>query len=545
MFGVVAIIMSVVLIVPALFNITYYQSNRAFLQDEATYLSMLNLEKEESGVEIGITEVREPHINTNLQIQLDDITVPWYIMFSDIMTADTGKTLDNIWKEHAQTQSFIFNNDDVVIKHNGVFMDVSQIYESTSIDIDTTMTTTTTKRNLVQTAKSKTSTFSYYSPYYAILDALIRNINSFNANPWDPAENVTSVQGWYSYTTKVQKGGRVKSMGLISPYFKSDRFMKDENKDLLGFYHMYENLYKTNVQLDPTLDGLYDSNIQNIRASNWYPSGIANQDVIKRINWLDKQARDFVAKNESMLGKVSDETFLKAMALNLAIKHNQVFGNRYASSIDIANLSNDDLLRLSIAKKNDVLMSSTLTFPRFVYETGGTFSVALAMLLSVTMKASSILKPLFVIVTFALIFFSVFIIKICMRKKEATYLGYIITVILLCLTNIAYSIMLKLTLFLPSLFPPAVCIVIQIILQVAYLFILSNVLWYAAKDWHDMAAFRYMQKLEALQMKIRDKLLFWRKVEGSTGFGGSTRLSTPEQNQKMLATMLDERERRQ
>ena len=545
MFGVVAIIMSVVLIVPALFNITYYQSNRAFLQDEATYLSMLNLEKEESGVEIGMTEVREPHINTNLQIQLDDITVPWYIMFSDIMTADTGKTLDNIWKEHAQTQSFIFNNDDVVIKHNGVFMDVSQIYESTSIDIDTTMTTTTTKRNLVQTAKNKTSTFSYYSPYYAILDALIRNINSFNANPWDPTENVTSVQGWYSYTTKVQKGGRVKSMGLISPYFKSDRFMKDENKDLLGFYHMYENLYKTNVQLDPTLDGLYDSNIQNIRASNWYPSGIANQDVVKRINWLDKQARDFVAKNESMLGKVSDETFLKAMALNLAIKHNQVFGNRYASSIDIANLSNDDLLRLSIAKKNDVLMSSTLTFPRFVYETGGTFSVALAMLLSVTMKASSILKPLFVIVTFALIFFSVFIIKICMRKKEATYLGYIITVILLCLTNIAYSIMLKLTLFLPSLFPPAVCIVIQIILQVAYLFILSNVLWYAAKDWHDMAAFRYMQKLEALQMKIRDKLLFWRKVEGSTGFGGSTRLSTPEQNQKMLATMLDERERRQ
>ena len=542
--GTGAIIMSVVLIVPALFDITYYQSNRALLQDEATYLSMLNLEKEESGVEIGMTEVREPHINTDLQIQLDDISVPWYTMFSNIMTADTGKTLDNIWKEHAQTQSFIFNNDDVVIKHNGVYMDVSQIYDSTSIDIDTTMTSTTTKRNLVQTAKNKTSTFSYYSPYYAILDALIRNVNTYNANPWDPNENVTNVQGWYSYTTKVQRGGRVKSMGLIAPYFKSDRFMSDENKDILGFYHMYSNLYQTDVQQDPALDGLYDSNLQNIRASNWYPTGIANQDVIKRIDWLTKQARDFVAKNQDMLGKVSDETFLKAMALNLAIKHNQVFGNRYASSIDISNLSNDDLLRLSIAKKNEVMMTSTLTFPRFVYETGGTFAVVVAMILSVTMKVSSILKPAAVILTFALIFFSVFIIKICMRKKEATYLGYIVTVLLLCLTNIAYSLMLKVTLFLPTLFPPAVCIIIQILLQVGYLFILANVLWYAAKDWHDMAAFKYMQKVEALQMKIRDSFTFWRKGEGSTGFGGSTRISTPEKNHAMLNEMFDERERR-
>jgi hypothetical protein len=505
---------------------------------------MLNLEKEESGVEIGMTEVREPHINTNLQIQLDDITVPWYIMFSNVMTADTGKTLDNIWQEHAQTQSFIFNNDDVVIKHNGVYMDVSQIYDSTSIDIDTTMTSITTKRNLVQTAKNKTSTFSYYSPYYAILDALIRNVNTYNANPWDPNENVTNVQGWYSYTTKVQRGGRVKSMGLIAPYFKSERFMSDENKDILGFYHMYSNLYQTDVQQDPALDGLYDSNLQNIRASNWYPTGIANQDVIKRIDWLTKQARDFVAKNENMLGKVSDETFLKAMALNLAIKHNQVFGNRYASSIDIANLSNDDLLRLSVAKKNDVMMTSTLTFPRFVYETGGTFAVVVAMILSVTMKVSSILKPAAVILTFALIFFSVFIIKICMRKKEATYLGYIVTILLLCLTNIAYSLMLKITLFLPTLFPPAVCIIIQILLQVGYLFILGNVIYYAAKDWHDMAAFKYMQKVEALQMKIRDSFTFWRKGEGSTGFGGSTRVSTPEKNHAMLNEMFDERERR-
>lgn len=542
--GTGAIMMSVVLIVPALFDITYYQSNRALLQDEATYLSMLNLEKEESGVEIGMTEVREPHINTNLQIQLDDITVPWYIMFSNVMTADTGKTLDNIWQEHAQTQSFIFNNDDVVIKHNGVYMDVSQIYESTSIDIDTTMTSTTTKRNLVQTAKNKTSTFSYYSPYYAILDALIRNVNTYNANPWEPEENVTNVQGWYSYTTKVQRGGRVKSMGLIAPYFKSERFMSDENKDILGFYHMYSNLYQTDVQQDPALDGLYDSNLQNIRASNWYPTGIANQDVIKRIDWLTKQARDFVARNENMLGKVSDETFLKAMALNIAIKHNQVFGNRYASSIDIANLSNDDLLRLSVAKKNDVMMTSTLTFPRFVYETGGTFAVVVAMILSVTMKVSSILKPAAVILTFALIFFSVFIIKICMRKKEATYLGYIVTILLLCLTNIAYSLMLKITLFLPTLFPPAVCIIIQILLQVGYLFILGNVIYYAAKDWHDMAAFKYMQKVEALQMKIRDSFTFWRKGEGSTGFGGSTRISTPEKNHAMLNEMFDERERR-
>ena len=58
------ITMLTVLTIPMIFEATYYQSNRALLQNESTLISMLNLEKKESGVEIGVTEVKEPELST-------------------------------------------------------------------------------------------------------------------------------------------------------------------------------------------------------------------------------------------------------------------------------------------------------------------------------------------------------------------------------------------------------------------------------------------------------------------------------------------------
>lgn len=55
-----------------------------------------------------------------------------------------------------------------------------------------------------------------------------------------------------------------------------------------------------------------------------------------------------MADNKELLGKISDETFLKVMAMYLSTKHNAAFGAQKASALEIYNLSNDDLIRMSI-----------------------------------------------------------------------------------------------------------------------------------------------------------------------------------------------------
>ena len=86
------ITMLTVLTIPMIFEATYYQSNRALLQNESTLISMLNLEKKESGVEIGVTEVKEPELSTELYLKLESIEIPWYELFYNAVYTDTYNT---------------------------------------------------------------------------------------------------------------------------------------------------------------------------------------------------------------------------------------------------------------------------------------------------------------------------------------------------------------------------------------------------------------------------------------------------------------------
>lgn len=532
-----------VLTVPVVFEATYYQSNRALLQDETSYISMLNLEKRESGVEIGVTDVTDPDIKTQLFLKLEDVKVPWYELFYNSIYTNTYKTLNNLYANYAQEHSAVANQADVEIKNDGVYVDVNKIYDSSSVDFDIKSDDANSRR-LIQTAKDKTSTFSYYSPYYAILDALIQNVNYYNENPRGDKE--PDVQGWYSYTTKAQKGGRLKTVGLIEPYFTSSKFMEDDAKDTLGFKTIYKDLISDDYEQDPATRRVYSSgNMLAMSRSYWYPVGMTDTEVSKRISYLVKDAREFVANNKDMLGKISDETFLKVMAMNLAIKHNRIFGCSMASSFEIYNLSSDDLIRLSIADRTSVMLNSTLSYPRFVYVVGGTSSVFAAAMLSMIMWISGIVKPLLVIIAFITIFLSIFIFKVCMRKEGTSLYGYVITTLLLCLTNVLYSVILKLSMYLPTLgMTPFMCLVIQAIVQLAYLVILLKVVGTAFRDWRDLGYERYAHKADDMKISIFNFLHKDKDNSTNPFYGGTQMKSDPEKNWSYYDKMMEERKRR-
>ena len=132
-----------------------------------------------------------------------------------------------------------------------------------------------------------------------------------------------------------------------------------------------------------------------------------------------------------------------------------------------------------------------------------------------------------------------------MHKKGSSLWGYFITTLLLCLTNVLYSVVLKLSMFLPKLgLTPFLCIAIQIVVQIVYMVVLLNVVGTAFKEWHDLGYARYANKAQDMKLGLF-QFMHKQKGDGSNPFyGGTTAKSDPEKNWNYYDTMMEERRRR-
>ena len=219
-----------------------------------------------------------------------------------------------------------------------------------------------------------------------------------------------------------------------------------------------------------------------------------------RVDEMDGFLREFITKNRDMLGRVTDETFIKVTALAMSIKYNQLFGVPNANAVEIFNMDSYDLLRVGMASKEDVVMSSPMSFSRFVYTFGGVAGTYSAAFLGIILWLGSFIKPLCTIVVFMSVFLSLFIFKVVLRRESANIIGYVQTVLLLCCTNIAHAIILKVSLRLPSLgLSTTGCLIFMLIGQVTYLLILSYVVGVAARDWQNLGAGIYSEQWQKLK----------------------------------------------
>lgn len=468
---------AVIMTVPVVFDITYYQSNRLLLQDETAYIAMLNLEKQQSGVEVGVTEVKVPDINTKLLIKLDNFNVPWYDLFSTVMFDGTVESVKELYSTELDALP-ISAQEDIVVINDGVYMTTNQLFSSADVNVDLD-----TKNLYMRT--DKTLSASYYSPYYAILETLIYRVNLYNQ------EN-----NWYAFNTKMHKGGKLKTVGLISQYLKSTEFMESEG-DILEMLTLHG--FEQSLSLGSVFT---DTDLKQMEWSLWTQPKVNYDQCEKRANLVSDYAREFVAKNKDLLGKISDETFLKVMALSIAMYHNKVFNVQAADCYEIYNLSNDDILRLSVAPKEKVMSTSTLTFGRFVYEVGRGPAVVAAIILEAVLWISSYVKPLCTLLVFISIFASIFIFKIVLRKESSNLYGYIITTLLLCATNVLHSILLKFCLNMPNLgLSPTVCMLLQVVLQGSYMAVLIWVAFFSIREWRDLGFDKVQSKVQQVTSK--------------------------------------------
>ena len=467
--GVVLLVLSLIVGVPAAFELSYYQSNKLLLQEETEYLMMLNLEKSESGQEIGISSIHEPDTNTTLYLKLADVQIPWWDLLPKIIISSSANNLEALYAEY-EGQHPISGAKDVTVLNDAVYISTDKLFGSSSITFSPTLKT------MWQQSSGDTPA-SYYTPYYYFLEQLINKTNT-----WVKANN------YYSYTTKVQRGGKLKTLGYVQPYFTSEQFMQ-EGMDYFGLYTLYDATPPM-VYTDELLLG--DSELSAVRASQWCNLNMSEDARIARIEKLNQYAREWVARHKELLGKVTDETFLKCMALSCAMEHNRLFNTMRADNLEIYELSNEDLMRLSIADHDTVMKSSTMSYARFVFTVGGTPAVYAAAFLTLVNFLSSWVKPIATLVVFCITCISIFVFKLILRKNNNSIYGYICTILLMCSVNVLGSVFLKLSMYIPSTgLPPTVCILVQIVVQCAYIYALLWVIKTAVKGWRNVGFERY------------------------------------------------------
>lgn len=458
--GILVIAVVSVLLIPVSYDIAYYQSNKYLLQDEAEYIMMLNTEKNMSGREIGIYSVAEPENNTKIYIKLENFEFNWLEVLPDVIFGDSITVLDERYKEFL-ANSLIANQPNVLAQNDGMYMDVQDIFDTSTINFNTS-------RHALYQRVSVDPVASYYIPYYYFLDALIKNMNDYN-----------SKHSLYAYSTKIMRGGAVKTVNLCNAYFTSKEFMEDDSQDFLGLAQIYNS--PGSIQLMPIFD---EESAKLARSSQWVTVGMDEDGCAQRITLMTQKMREFVSKNRNLIGKVTDETFLKCMAMSLALDYNELFGIPSASALEIYNLSNADLMRLSIADKATTLEDSPMSFARFVYTEADTPGVYASVFLVIVTMFVQTMKTVITIAIMALLIISVFVFKILLRKPSHSIAGYLLTLLVICSTNILYAIILKISLLVPQTgLAPTVCILLQIIVQLAYLFLLSIVLSFALRDW--------------------------------------------------------------
>lgn len=539
-----------IVVIPNVFNITYYAANKFLLEDDAFRILLINEEKRQCGVEIKMTSVETPDVaNDDFSIRLESVTVPWYKQMKTVIFGDVSQPMSQV-REEAFGAVPITENNDVTIMGDGVYVTTSTLFDSVGIDY-LWKGDQYGRHGLYLWNTNSDQTAGYYSPYYAFLKVLTANVNSFNST-------AANGQPAYSYTSKYVSGNRLKTCGLCYNYFLSPEFMGEDaaqTDDIMQLRSIYYNADKfinykegeifentmdesensIRMAIDPTFRQAYAAaqNKEIVNMSSRYFNVFSEDDLNSfgycawynvrtlpdlehRIGVMDTYARSFIADNADLLTKVTDETFLKCMALYMSVKYNQVFGVDAANSLELYNLDSTDIIRLSSESAGNVALSVSMSYPRFVYNYGGEASVYAASFLSMILWIGSFIKPIATLLIFVIVVVSVWVFRIILQRPSANVWGYFCTVVFLCLTNLFHALLLKVGLLLPEIGLPMVgCLLFMCVGQVIYLLILSYIVGISLKDWSNLGFNEYQKEAMHLRAKFNSNSLDYDHLNGA------------------------------
>lgn len=550
---------SVIVVIPTVFQLTYYSANKLVLEDDAFRILMMNEEKRAVGSEVGLLDTTPYNHSSGFKIQLESLDLPWYKYVESVMFNFSRNVIDDMRTE-ANLGARVQGNNDVVYENDGVYITADKLFDSMGVDY-TFNAKAGEVYGLYLTESDVDQSMSFYSPYYVFLNTILANINEYNVG-----REGYLTQGM-NYTEKIMAGNRVKTVGVGYRYFSSVQFLEDDSdimrigqmyrdSNLEGFaqqiadkydikdfnpqpyedkdgnvisdpylmmqhaldetdqiskltkslsreYQTMYNRWNLNIKEETTFKRqmLYtDEDIKKFQNTLWWNEA-AIPDIERRIEALDRYARQFVTDNKDLMLRVTDETFCKLYALYMAIKYNQVFGISTANSLEIYGMDSEDLVRMCMVEDKDVAMATSQSFTSFVFNYGDVPTIIMVAFLMLVLTMGAFLKPLCVILVFLSVFLSIWVFRVLLQRKSANLYGYVITVLLLCATNLGHAVILKFGVWLPSIpfINAFIRVCIMCVLQIGYLGCLFFVVARALFDWYNLGYNEYKKDHEAMK----------------------------------------------
>lgn len=488
---------------PFVYKYTYYYTNRALLQDEAELISMLNLEKKMNNVELGITNSRNIETTSKIMLKMHDVRTDYVSFLDKMRNAVTASDVTSYFQSYVTTEPETFVSD-YELRGNTLYYDVEKLYDTSVITVDT-------NTNTIIQMTTGTPAASFRLPYYAILDYLIYQVNSYN-----------KLIDSYDYGTFSVGDGSLRTIGLTDRYFRSSAFRLTQ-EDVLNSVDELPSNIDPSILIFATYDkaGMYQiygrTSMDNrtvfddrsgMIKCQWYADAINAQELDALASYLDNEAVSWIIKNEDMLCRVSDETILKSLALHLALKYNSYLNVDGPKSFEIDRISTNDILRLCVADRDGVMSSSPYTYPKFILVKSGMPGIYLGALLSLVTFLLAAAKPLVTIITFFILIASLVVLRVLMNIKTENLKGCIKLAVFLSIVNISYSLALKFMLILPDSIPSFIRIIFMIALHMSYLALYIWLLIMLIVNWKDCGslAFSNIVRFKSLNIKTISKV---------------------------------------
>jgi hypothetical protein len=324
----------------------------------------------------------------------------------------------------------------------------------------------------------------------------------------------------YSYSIYSYGDGRLRSSGLISRYFNSNAFRLERNDVLYNADKLPRNIDSKLLSMAifdrAGIFQFYDMSgwdsrplfneaaLERISNSQWYTDNITDEEIVARVDALDKIAIDWVRDNEALIGRISDETFIKILALKLSFVYNRLFNVPGPTAIEIHNLSTDDLIRMSIAPKRVVFENSPFSYAKFIQQEGGLIGVYLGAILTMVLLALSIIKPVATVIITISMILSLLVFRILLGRDMESVKGFIKFAVLLSLINIAYALLLKVRIILPDSIVINIRLLGLIIVNLLFLIAYAWLTMFLFLNWSDLGNGAFKNAISKRTLNIRE-----------------------------------------
>ena len=485
----VVLVLTLTMLLPKAYSVSY-ESSKFMLQNSLERVATLNYEKSRNDIEVGVIEARDAEKSAStIFIKIGEDKINSGTLLKSYMEGIDSTNVDKSLEESTRVSPFVMSHQYKKYA-NMYFLDVNTLFDSSVIATDTST-------GMMQQYVKKDPDASFYLPYYAMVDYILYNINTYN-------KLTNQMQGQF----QEMNDGTLRSVGVTTSYFKSDAFLITSKDMRNPNFEIPEGIDERVLMLanydKSGVNQIYDVNIADARpifsdksvfqSSAWYLDGFETDASYREaVDFLDKEAVTYISKNYGMLGKITDEAVVKSLAMHMALAYNSRLAVPGPKSLEMIQLSTHDMLRVLLTNFEKMAVFAPYSYSHMVFRVAGTIGVYVAAAVEIMTRILSIVKPVTSLVIMVMFMIALTFTRIISKNNNIDMIkGYLKTIAILAVSNITYSALIMLSQAFPNVgVPPVMILIYHLVLNGGYLFILLSVLQIVTVNFKDLGNKKY------------------------------------------------------